>query len=179
MAVDLGRRSRSVLIGLCLVLASAPDTRGEEQMTQPHAGIRLATPGEVAKQLKEEEEQINAGPRVDGLARRLVYYLRTRFPRLSVLTHDEATEENLGFATSELRQPSPFICFGDFDGNGLEDAAVLLRENPSHARSDGVSPDQGHCESGRLHQARLCRVSHHRGRPGCPGNQVRPTADHL
>jgi hypothetical protein len=123
-----------VILLLLGALAVGPDVGGEEQKVLPRAGvgIRAATPEEVKARLKQEEERINAEPPIEGLPRRLSYYLRTQFPRFSVLTREEATEGNLKFATSELGQPSPFICFGDFDGDGLEDTALLLREQTTN-----------------------------------------------
>ncbi len=67
---------------------------------------------------------------IEGLPQRLAYFIRKQLPSLSVLGHSDATEESWQHAKGQ-GQPSPFICFGDFDGNALEDAAVVLRENIS------------------------------------------------
>jgi hypothetical protein len=94
----------------------------------PRAGLRLATPEEVAKRLSEEAAAIEAEPPVVGLSRSASYYLRLHWPNLVALAPDEATAENLRFAATELHQPSPFTCVGDFDGDGREDVAVIVKD---------------------------------------------------
>ena len=71
---------------------------------------------------------IKVEPPVAGLSRPVSYYLRTHLPTLTPLTPDDATAENLRFATAELHQPSPFACVGDFDGDGREDVALVMRD---------------------------------------------------
>lgn len=125
----------AVLVLLCLTLCNAvfaSEAKGQQPKARPGIGMRLATPEEVEKQLREEEAKINAAPSVGGLPPPVSYYLRKRFPTLSVLTRADATEENLRFATAELGQPSPFVCLGDFDGNGLEDAALVGRDTTTN-----------------------------------------------
>jgi hypothetical protein len=117
------------LLGV-LVLAVAPLLRASAQTTPvvPRVGIRAATREEVAHRIHEEAEAIKAEPPVAGLSRPVSYYLRIQLPNLVPLTREDATEENFRFATSELHQPSPFACFGDFDGDGLEDVALVTRD---------------------------------------------------
>lgn len=86
---------------------------------------------EKEAKVREEEEQVKAEKPIAGLSQRLSFYLRTRHPALEVLTRDDATDENFHWATSELHQPSPFTCMGDFDGSGIDDTAILLREKPT------------------------------------------------
>lgn len=71
---------------------------------------------------------VKAEPPVASLSRPVSYYLRTRLPNVAPLTRNDATGENLRFATTELHQPSPFACVGDFDGDGLEDVALVARD---------------------------------------------------
>ncbi len=104
------------------------------------------TPEYVGRRLKEIEAEIAAEVPIGGLSRQLSYYLRTRLPHLAVVTRDEASAENLRFATTELGQPSPYVCFGDFDGDGLEDTAVVVREEAAH-RFDVMAFHQIHVVS--------------------------------
>jgi hypothetical protein len=115
------------MIGLCIGLL--PLTVGAQPAPLlPRAGIRAATPEEVAKRIRDEEEAIQAEPPAAALSRPVSYYLRTQLPNLVPLTPDDATAENLRFATTELHQPSPFACVGDFDGDGREDVALVAKD---------------------------------------------------
>ncbi len=93
-------------------------------------GIRSATPEEIRRSIETEDLLIQSTEPIEGLPQRLAYFIRKQLPSLSVLGHSDATEESWQYAKGQ-GQPSPFICFGDFDGNALEDAAVILRENAS------------------------------------------------
>ena len=129
------QRAAKMAVFLWLVLGViliGPSAGAEENAVQGRAKIRLPTQQEMNQRMKMEEERSAAGPVTEGLSPRLSDYLRKKFPGHSVLKPQEATEANLRFATSELGQPSPFLCHGDFDGNGLEDAAVILREEATH-----------------------------------------------
>jgi hypothetical protein len=109
------------------MLAGAFGAHGQEQKGSAHILTFPATSEDVGRRLQEKAATIAAEPPVEGLSRRLSHYLRTRSPDLSLVTRDEAGEANLRFATSELGQPSPVVCSGDFDGNGLEDTALVTR----------------------------------------------------
>jgi len=122
-------RRNALAAALALATALLPPVAGAQAPTvMPRAGIRVATPDEVAKRIREEEEMIKVELPVAGLSRPVSYYLRTHLPTLTPLTPDDATAENLRFATAELHQPSPFACVGDFDGDGREDVALVVRE---------------------------------------------------
>ncbi len=123
----LARRD-ALAAALALAALLPPTVGAQPPAVMPRAGIRAATPEEVAKRIREEEETIKAEPPVAGLSRPVSYYLRTRLPNLAPLTRDDATEETFRFATTELHQPSPFACVGDFDGDGLEDVALVARD---------------------------------------------------
>lgn len=130
-SVRLEKPNSIILLLSCFVLglfAGHDSGHTQDRNVRPRAAARLATPDQVQKRLSEEEQAINAEYPVEGLSKRLSYHLRTRFSQYSVVPSSEATEENIRFAISELRQPSPFVCSGDFDGNGLRDTAVAVRE---------------------------------------------------
>ena len=73
-----------------------------------------------------------AGARSSGhpsLPGRLAALLRERFSDLELLGPANATEDVQVFLRSRrVRQSSPFACEGDFDGDGLQDTALLLRD---------------------------------------------------
>jgi hypothetical protein len=122
-------RKDALAVALALTAALLQSAAGAQPPTVvPRAGIRAATPEEVAKRIREEEDAIKAEPPVAGLSRPVSYYLRTRLPNLAPLSRDDATEELFGFAATELHQPSPFACIGDFDGDGLEDVALVAKD---------------------------------------------------
>jgi len=59
----------------------------------------------------------------------LAALLRERFSDLELLGPANATEDVKVFLRSQrVRQNSPFACEGDFDGDGLQDTALLLRD---------------------------------------------------
>lgn len=128
LTTRLARRGALLAV---LALAAAlvpPATDSQPPPAAPGARIRAATPEEVAKRIRDEEDTIKAEPPVAGLSRPVSYYLRTRLPNLAPLTRDNATEQHARFATIGLHQPSPFACVGDFDGDGLEDVALVARD---------------------------------------------------
>jgi len=57
----------------------------------------------------------------------LATYLKESYPDLSILPKDRAIGELLQYFANEIKgQPSPFVCSGDFDGDGREDYALVL-----------------------------------------------------
>lgn len=124
-------RYRITFLLVCLAIGSVlliSDATEEEKKTQGRTEFLIPTPKQIEKQLHEEEEKVKAEKPLPGLSQHLSFFLRTRHPELSTLTREDATEDNFRWATAELYQPSPFICAGDFDGNGLDDTALILSE---------------------------------------------------
>ena len=129
---------------------SLPDTDAGKGKSQGRLGLRFSVPPleektkqfaleepvtmnreeieKREKQFREDEGKVKAAKSIPGLSRHLSLYLQTHFTELRVLTRDDASEENYRLATSERHQPSPFICLGDFNGDGLQDTAILLRD---------------------------------------------------
>lgn len=61
-------------------------------------------------------------------------YIERQLPHLRVLPTNAAAKAVRSFLAKERpRQPSPFFCSGDFDGDGRPDAALLLREGSANA----------------------------------------------
>ena len=117
------------LAAACLLKGS--ETAWAQQPSSGVAiGVRAATPQEIQRSIETEERQIEATPAIAGLPKRLAFYIQRELPSLSVLDRSDATDENWRLAL-ERGQPSAFFCFGDFDGNSLQDAAVILREKGS------------------------------------------------
>lgn len=125
-AVQKATCTASLLL-LCLLSATS---YGQQALPRAGVSVRAATPEEVKQSIEAEDRLIQATPPIEGIPQRLAYYITRELPSLSVLGRIDATGETWQNAT-EHGQPSPFICFGDFDGNSLQDAAVVLRENGS------------------------------------------------
>ncbi len=118
---------------LLFFMLAAALVAGTAMAAEPGArvGVRTATPTEIERRLQQREAEIVAEQPLGGLSRRLSHYLRNRRPDLIVLTAADATADNRRFASEQLGQPSPFVCHGDLDGNGLEDSIAILRERQS------------------------------------------------
>lgn len=58
----------------------------------------------------------------------LSVYLKERLPNFVPVRRGEAMKELLQYFGAEIKQPSPFVCSGDFNGDGLEDFALVLRD---------------------------------------------------
>lgn len=99
-----------------------------QQAPATAAGTQADSPEQVKKSIEEEEAAIEAEPAFDGLSKRLSHYIRAKFPSLVPLSSDDASPENVRFATTELGQPSPFICSGDFEGGHVEDTAIVMKD---------------------------------------------------
>lgn len=122
-SVGCGSAVFAVLAALLLGLEARA-----QQPTGAAASIRAATPEEVKKGLEDEAAAIEAEQAFEGLDKRLSHYIRAKLPSLTPLSREDATADNLRFANAELGQPSPFICAGDFAGDGLEDTAVVMKD---------------------------------------------------
>src|SRR5262249_41375486 len=121
-------RKSAAQTAICLLISFAGGIAfAQEVAPAVGVGVRAATPEEIRRSIEAEDRLIQATQPIAGLPQRLAYYIRRELPAFSVLGQSDATPDNWHYAT-EHGQPSPFICFGDFDGNGLEDAAVVLRE---------------------------------------------------
>jgi hypothetical protein len=126
---------KSFMVGLraagictaCLLIGSL-NAAAQQSLSRAGIGVRTATPAEIKRSIEDEERQIEATPSIEGLPKRLAFYIHEELPALSVLERRDATDDNWRLAM-ERHQPSAFFCFGDFDGNGLQDAALILREN--------------------------------------------------
>jgi hypothetical protein len=59
----------------------------------------------------------------------LSLFLRDHFPNLEILSKEYALQEIIDFFESEkIKQPSPLACLGDFNGDKLQDFALLMRD---------------------------------------------------
>jgi hypothetical protein len=121
-----------MLLGLALAVGLPPAGRAAQEQ-QPQFGIKVwtATPEQVEQRLERKAAEIAAEPSVEGLPKRLSHYLRTRMAGWSVVEGTEADAAVQRYASGELGQPSSFVCFGDFNGDGRQDAAAMLRERAS------------------------------------------------
>ena len=126
----LAMRTALCAVSLLLYFLSAAASYGQQTPPKAGIGVRVATPEEIKQSIEAEDRLIQATQPIEGLPQRLAYYIGKELPLLSVLGRSDATSDNWR-NSAENGQPSPFICFGDFDGNGLQDAALILRANDS------------------------------------------------
>lgn len=76
-----------------------------------------------------EGERKSAGTEAERIPRNLSMYLTANFPALAILRREDASEDvHRALAFSGIKQASPFACSGDFNGDGLQDYALLLRD---------------------------------------------------
>lgn len=120
------RRDLAVLAVVVLGPAAAPQAQERSPGPPAAAAIRQATPAEVKARLDADEAAIAAEPAFDGLDKRLSHYIRTTLPTWAPLS-GAAAPASAGRA-AKRGQASPFICRGDFDGNGLQDTAAMMKE---------------------------------------------------
>lgn len=93
---------------------------GERQIA---GRVRSATAGDAEKQSREAQLEFA------GIPRTLLQYLDDHLPNFELPKNEEADPTILqGFTLRGSKQPSPFACSGDFNGDGLKDFALLLRD---------------------------------------------------
>ena len=128
---------RITLVGIVLIgtLLAARAGLGQDPSKDPPKNGIIAikpSPAWVKARIEEKERLIAAEPQVEGLPSRLSFYLRTRQPEFSILPRDNASDYTRRLSMTDRGQPSPYACVGDFDGNGMEDAAVALIDRSSN-----------------------------------------------
>ena len=107
---------------LCAHLAAA-------QSPPAAAGVRVATPDEVRRRF-EAAAAIAAETPFDGFDRALTHYVRTTLPLLEPVSRENALAY-LGASPADFAAAPPFVCHGDFTGDGLEDTAAIMRDRNS------------------------------------------------
>jgi hypothetical protein len=105
---------------LCARLAAA-------QSPPAAAGVRVATPEEVRQRLDAEAAAIAAETPFGGFDRALTHYIRTNLPALEPVSRADAMAF-LGASPEDFAASPPFVCHGDFAGDGLEDTAAIMRD---------------------------------------------------
>ena len=105
---------------LCARLAAA-------QSLSAAAGVRLATPEEVRQRLDAEAAAIAAETPFDGFDGGLTHYVRANLPALEPVSRADALDF-LGASPEDFAASPPFVCHGDFTGDGLEDTAAIMRD---------------------------------------------------
>ena len=108
---------------LCARLAAA-------QSPPAAAGVRVATPDEVRQRLEAEAAAIAAETPFDGFDRALTHHIRTALPALEPVSRADALAF-LGASPEDFAASPPFVCHGDFIGDGLEDTAAIMRDRNS------------------------------------------------
>jgi hypothetical protein len=105
---------------LCARLAAA-------QSLSAAAGVRLATPEEVRQRLDAEAAAIAAETPFDGFDGGLTHYIRANLPALEPVSRADALAF-LDASPDDFATSPPFVCQGDFTGDGLEDTAAIMRD---------------------------------------------------
>ena len=123
-------RSRVARIAAALCLGGAGSSCVDEAPRYQIIAIQ-PPPEQVRARLDAKAAEIAAEPQIEGLPRALSFWLRTRHPEYAVLPQSSADPYMARYAAEDLGQASPFVCFGDFDGNGLDDAAAIVRDQSS------------------------------------------------
>ena len=127
--VDQGRRTAWRGLALLAFLVVAPAAALQAQQRSPTApaaaAVRQATPAEVKARFDAEAAATAAEPALDGLDQRLSHFIRTTLPGWAPLA--AAREAKPG-------QAARLVCRGDFDGNGLQDTAVMMKERGTGER---------------------------------------------
>lgn len=115
------------LIAIALISGIvSPGVSGDQEPSELGIIAIKPTPEWVKARIEEKERLIAAEPSLEGLPQRLSYELRTLWPDYQVLRREKADPESLRWVEERHGQDSPYVCLGDFDGDGLEDAAVIV-----------------------------------------------------
>ena len=134
-------RTRYVLLFVCLALGIAiliSGVREEEKKTQDRVtGFLKLTPGQMEKQ-PERTGKVLIQKRISPLPERLSAHLTVQFPNLELLP--------LPPMPPDYPLDDPFVCSGDFNGDGLKDFALVLHDKGKdelilvafHQKSDGA-----------------------------------------
>jgi hypothetical protein len=91
------------------------------------AAVRVATPDEVRQRLEAEAAAIAAETPFDGFDGALTHYIRTTLPSLEPVSRENALAY-LGASTADFAATSPFVCQGDFTGEGLQHTVAIMHD---------------------------------------------------
>ena len=94
------------------------------------AAVRVATPDEVRKRLEIEAAAIAAETPFDGFDRALTHYIRATLPSLEPVSRENALAY-LGASAADFAAAPPFVCQGDFTGDGLQHTAAVMHDRNS------------------------------------------------
>ncbi len=119
-------RSFSCFFAVVIAASMAADPAKAQSPTAT-AAVRVATPGEVRQRLDEEATAIAAETPFEGFDRALTHYIRTTLPSLEPVSRADALA-HLGALPAELAAAPPFVCHGDFTGDGLEDTTAIMHD---------------------------------------------------
>jgi hypothetical protein len=108
-------------VGSCPATAQSPSAA---------AGVRVATPEEVRQRLDAEAAAIAAETPFEGFDRALTHYIRSSLPALEPVSRVDALAF-LGASPEDFASSPPFVCHGDFAGDGLKDTAAIMRDRNS------------------------------------------------
>lgn len=119
-------RSFSLWFAIAIAAGTAVQPATAQSPTA-EAAVRVATPDEVRQRLEAEAAAIAAETPFDGFDRALTRYIRASLPALEPVSRADALA-HLGALPADLSTAPPFVCHGDFTGDGLEDTAAIMHD---------------------------------------------------
>jgi len=117
----------SVFMPAAILVSILQCPAADAQSPPAAAGVRAATPEEVRQRLDAEAAAIAAETPFDGFDRALTHYIRANLPALEPVSRADALAF-LGASPEDFAASPPFVCHGDFTGDGLEDTAAIMRD---------------------------------------------------
>src|SRR5690349_4266919 len=119
--------ARSFSLWFAIAIAAGTAVQPATAQSPTAAAVRVATPDEVRQRLEAEAAAIAAETPFDGFDRALTHYIRASLPALEPVSRADALA-HLGALPAELASAPPFVCHGDFTGDGLEDTAAIMHD---------------------------------------------------
>jgi hypothetical protein len=119
--------ARSFSLWFIIAIAAGTAVQPATAQSPTAAAVRVATPDEVRQRLEAEAAAIAAETPFDGFDRALTHYIRASLPALEPVSRADALA-HLGALPAELASAPPFVCHGDFTGDGLEDTAAIMHD---------------------------------------------------
>jgi len=122
--------ARSLSPWFAIAIAAGMALQPATAQSPTTAGVRVATPDEVRQRLDAEAAAIAAETPFEGFDRALTHYIRTTLPSLEPVSREDALA-HLGASAADFAASPPFVCNGDFTGEGLQHTAAIMHDRNS------------------------------------------------
>ncbi len=122
--------ARSLSLWFAIAIAAGMALQPATAQSPPTATVRVATPDEVRQRLDAEAAAIAAETPFAGFDRALTHYIRTTLPSLEPVSREDALA-HLGASAADFAGSPPFVCNGDFTGEGLQHTAAIMHDRNS------------------------------------------------